>query len=235
MKWLLWKDYRVNLVIVLLAGIIIVAPHVIALFITWYNISHNIKGEASYFSMNLMASSGFSLLLSQIVFAFIGGNAFAGERPNRSVEFLAYLPIKRSKIIASKIILTLLIVASILIINLSIIGICWASICWTQGVSIIPQQLPNLDTILDLMLVPITGLVFFGMGWFFSSFLESPAFSVCLGLITPLLVVWIISSIVLYFDLQYTLIRLWYEGICITLAVAGFAAGTWYYLRYAEP
>ncbi len=229
MKWLLWKDFRLNLVIVIVAVILIAAPHVIALICTWYNLTHNIRYGTS-FSENLLMSAFSSLIISQIVFAFLGGNAFAGERPDRSVEFLAYLPITRSKIIASKIILTLLLAALIWIVNMLIFGVSWENLSFPTPTD---EDFAHVAGIMAM--ITITGLTFFCVAWFYSSFLESPTFSICIGLCTPLVVIWIVSFIVLYFGFQKNMIGPWYSCICLALAATGYTAGTWYYLRYAEP
>ena len=55
-------------------------------------------------------SSIYSLIISQLAIALIGGNAIAGERADRSAEFLCSLPITRKRILASKLLISLAII-----------------------------------------------------------------------------------------------------------------------------
>ena len=88
--------------------------------------------------------------------------------------------------------------------------------------------------------VAITGLAFFAVAWLLSSLLESPTFSTCGGLITPLL---IILALALVDDWLFVSNQTDWDPwifslfctICLVLAAASLMAGTWYYLRRVEP
>ena len=229
----MWKDYRMNRLIVFLAVFLVVLPHVICLIVSIYKTIHYGQKFAPfsvYLCENLMASSMVSLLISLIVFAFIGGNAIAGERADRSAEFLAYLPISRGRIITSKLLVVFFVIAFIWLVNFSILGIC-ASVIFQQ---IDPTPARNfLQTITEGMASHlILGLTLFAIAWFCSSFLESPTFSICLGLLTPLFLaaLWFTGN-----HVQERTLLTWLFGVYITLALICFPAGTWYYLRRVEP
>ena len=90
MNWLLWREYRRNRWILAAGAAGVVLPYIIAVM----------------FDVN--RSSGFigafflSCVFSQMTVALLGGNAVAGERADRSAEFIAYLPLRRSSTFASK-------------------------------------------------------------------------------------------------------------------------------------
>ena len=230
MKWLLWKDYRQNRLIVIMALFIVVVPHLIAVIVTCYAkyYYHNYNSSAD-FTKTLFISAIYSLFLSSIVFAFMGGNAIACERSDRSAEFLAYLPISRGKILTSKFLVALLIGAFIWIINLSIMGISWLSF----PESFQQPNTPPFGVITGGFL--IAGLTFFCIAWLFSSFMQSPAISAGSGLFTPLVLAYAFGFIVQFFVVVENISIFWPMGLAIALSLASFVGGTWYYLLRVEP
>jgi ABC-type transport system involved in multi-copper enzyme maturation permease subunit len=242
MKWLLWKDYRLNRLIVFMAVFLVAVPHLttILMKLIWFPPGHKIAQDLpliAIFSGALSISVVYSLIISQIVFAFMGGNAIACERHDRAAEFLAYLPYSRAKILGSKLILSLLIAGFVWIVNLSILGIAWINLP-SQIRTGIQTNIASGNIIANATeLIVITGLAFFCIGWLFSSFLESPTFAISIGLITPMIVVMTINTIGSYFefkDLGKTILH-WYLYTNAVLAAASFIGGTWYYLRRVEP
>ncbi len=233
MNWLFWKEYRQNLVIVIALLLMLGVPHLFGLFGMWDEWHRGSWQRLHEMWRQILAvSSLFSLMLSQVALAVIGGNAIAGERADRSAEFQAYLPLTREKILAAKLLLVLAIVAMIWLIDPLIVwGIVASSV----------NHPPVADVAPVMIIVAITGLVFFCVAWFFSTFLRSPTFSVVAGLMTPA----IIASLIWYgFYLAQG--NQWRPGtdlifqicyVCISLAVAlpSFGFGTWLYLRRVEP
>ena len=121
--------------------------------------------------------------LLQLAFALLGGNSIAGERIDRSAEFLAYLPVSRRMGPACQ--------QAPGGAGSGPAGL--ASEPRGSGDCLsIPQVAPFLRPIVDLLSVlgtiAVTGLTFSCVAWLFSCLLESPTFSVCAGLIVPLVV-----------------------------------------------
>ena len=232
MKWLVWKEYRLNRLILVVGAVLLVAPHVVALVLALRGVGPVMEGGMSRLQMNLLVSAVYSLALSQLTLALLGGNAIACERADRSAEFLAYLPLARSRILAGKLVLALATAALIWIPNLLIL--LW--IC--AGLPGPRAEVYTKGCIL-LGTVAITGLAFFCIAWLMSSFLESPTFSICAGLITPYLVMLGLALLGWWFGYTQEAFGPWYwgtyGGTCLVLAPACFAAGTWYYLRRVEP
>jgi ABC-type transport system involved in multi-copper enzyme maturation permease subunit len=232
MKWLIWKEYRLNRLILIVGAVLLVAPHAVALVLALRGVGPVTEGGLSRLQMNLLLSAIWSLVLSQVTLALLGGNAIACERADRSAEFLAYLPVARTRILAAKIVLALVTVALIWIPNLLILR-------WTFGG--LPEQGDEVYATGWIVLgtVAITGLAFYCIAWLLSSVLESPTFSICGGLVTPYLVMMVLALLGWWFGYIEEPIGLWYwgtyRGTCLVLAPACFAAGTWYYLRRVEP
>jgi ABC-type transport system involved in multi-copper enzyme maturation permease subunit len=248
MRWLLWKDYRHNRLIVFTALVLLLGPHLIGLGILsvgrWVKIDTR-NGHAVYWTPPkwqdiLAGTSAYSLCISQLAAALIGGNAIAGERVDRSAEFLYSLPIRRRTLMASKLLLALAIAAAIWLVNVLIL------VCAILSLEGVPKSLPrdvNWDFVLAIATFATTGFSFFCIAWFCSSFIRSPAFAVCAGLLGPVLVAsgvafvdWLLTMSGLNeYRLSYHAGALLYLAICLTIAVVCFGVGTWHYLRRVEP
>jgi len=232
MKWLIWKEYRLNRLILIVGAVLLVAPHAVALVLALRGVGPVTEGGLSRLQMNLLLSAIWSLVLSQLTLALLGGNAIAGERADRSAEFLAYLPVARARILAAKIVLALVTVALIWIPNLLILLRIFARL---------PEVWAEFYAAFWIFFgtVAITGLAFFCIGWLLSSVLESPTFSICGGLVTPYLVMLGLALLGWWSGYVEEAFGPWYwgtyRGTCLVLALGCFAAGTWYYLRRVEP
>ncbi len=130
MRWLLWKDYRHNRLIVFTALALLLGPHLVGVGILtvgrWVKTDTR-NGQAVYWAPKwhdvLGGTSCYSLFICQLAAALIGGNAIAGERVDRSAEFLYSMPIRRSRLLASKLLLALAMAAAIWLVN-ALIFLC---------------------------------------------------------------------------------------------------------------
>ena len=178
----------------------------------------------------IVGAGMYSLMISQLSMALIGGNAISGERVDRSAEFLYSLPIARRRFLASKLVLALAITAAVWLVNVAVV---W---CLTAGpLAFRPDEYKMLLT--GVGYIAITGLMFFSAAWFFSSFVGSPAFDVCGGLIFPLVVwsgIWLMKYL-LKWHINEEMLGNVYFVVCLVLAPMCFGVGTWYYLRRVEP
>jgi ABC-type transport system involved in multi-copper enzyme maturation permease subunit len=224
MTWLVWKDFRVNRLVFIVAAFLFVLPFVIPVVVAWYLTGIPIPTTPGALERNLIGSCIWSLGLLQLMMAFIGGNAIAGERLDRSAEFLAYLPVSRGRLLASKLLVVLGLVALIWLPNLAILS------------TVLRLLVPRLVSGLEL--IATTGLTFFCVAWLFSALLQSPVLSVCLGLLPPIITgIWIAFAIDASPPGSDVTTRAfwWYHGICLSLSAVSFAGGTFYYLRRVEP
>ena len=110
MEWLVWKDCRVNRLVFITALVLLVAPHVLAAILLWSGVAQGIG--------TFVGSAVYSMALLQVTLAFMGGNAIAGERIDRSAEFFACMPVSRGRSLASRLLVTLALVGLIWLPNL---------------------------------------------------------------------------------------------------------------------
>ncbi len=228
MNWLIWKEYRLNRLILIVGAVLLLAPHVVALVLSLRGVGPVLGPGVSHWSANFMGAAVYSLVFSQLTLALLGGHAIACERADRSAEFLAYLPVARSRILAGKLAVALAAVAIIWVPNLLIL-LLTATALPVQGPEFHEAAWTWLGTLV------VTGLAFFGIAWLLSSVLESPTFSICGGLVTPYLVAMAFAVLVWWFEWPGKVIGWSYLGACAVLGPACFAAGTRYYLRRVEP
>ncbi len=162
--------------------------------------------------------------LSQLLVAFLAGNAFAGERADRSAEFMSYLPVSRNRRLAGKLILTA-----------GMAALLWGiSELVLRGLVRLPLQ-THAD-VFHLKLTAITGLVMFGVGWFVSSIQSSPTFAICAGIAAPMLIGTGLAIIAMNFEIKADdFMPFWFAIISTVLGTLGFAVGTWCFLKRVEP
>ena len=233
MNWLLWKEYRVNRVIVIVGAGILVVPHMVALLVAWWRVAHGIGGPAEeQLPVCLYLSSVYSMIFSQLTLCLLGGHAIAGERADRSAEFLASLPISRTRTVAGKLGLALLAAVLIWVPNLLISQL--VTLGASGGASL------EIATIRETQHLTAgaaaVGFLFFSVAWLFSSMWESSTFAICMGLITPYALLLIVGAAAWMFEYNIEiLVQHWYWGLCLALAPVCLVSGTWYYLRRVEP
>jgi ABC-type transport system involved in multi-copper enzyme maturation permease subunit len=233
MKWLFWKEYRQNRVVFIALAVMLVVPHLFgaAIFVikTMYYHEYLAEGLRGI----LFGASLYSLGLSQVALALIGGNVIAGERADRSAEFQAYLPLSRQRILGGKLLVVLTVAAVIWTINPLIMLSLMGSLFRPGDInySFFVQITAN---------IAITGVAFFGVAWLLSSVLSSSTISVVAGLVAPV-VIWSGICFVNYLiqgdvwspNTQYVL-QWSYWSICLAVSVICFVAGTWIFLRRVE-
>lgn len=227
MGWLIWKDYRLNRLLVVVALVVMVVPYVAVAI-----------GSAEYagterFYEDLAGGSCLGLGALQVLLAFVGGNVIAGERADRSAEFLAALPIPRWRSLVSKLLVSFGLAAVVWIPNLIAMGLVWRSLQPTAAASVTAA----------LAGIAATGLAFFGVGWFFSAISQSATLAILAGILSPAAVFMLVWSVLVflaryahwgYVELDRRLV-FGYQLVCVVCAAVAFVAGTLSYLRRVEP
>jgi ABC-2 family transporter protein len=210
MRLLLWKDYRLSRAILLAGVLLALGPCLFGardrVLDPWWTIS---------------------AFLSQFTMALLAGNIIARERADRSAEFLAFQGASRAAVITSKALLCLLV---FVVINVLVV-VSWEALLLTPDPYSL--RLPRWYTASHLFGAASTGLAFWGCCWLLSSFLESPAVAVLIGIPVPALVVFVLNQV----DWGQRLSTYWYcyGGTCSAIGTACFIAGTYYYMRRREP
>ena len=106
MNWLLWREYRRNRMILGTSAVSILLACLL---------DFNLVLD----KYDLIAPDGFLvLLLSVLTISILAGDSIASERADRSAEFIAYLPLRRSRTLVSKLFLPLAVVVVLCAVDL---------------------------------------------------------------------------------------------------------------------
>jgi ABC-type transport system involved in multi-copper enzyme maturation permease subunit len=236
MNWLLWKDYRHNRLIVFTALTLLLAPYLIAVVMMCVAsclqaVTHNVEmlNWRPQWHEAIAVAAIYSLSISQLSMALIGGNAISGERVDRSSQFLYSLPITRRRLLASKLLLALIVAAVVWLVSLAVFLLLLAVAPATK----LPED-AFTQALTSAAYIATTGLTFFCVAWCLSSFVAHPAFDMCGGVLVPLAVS---SGFAVVCDMrtQRELIGNCYLITCLVLSAVCFGIGAWHYLRRIEP
>jgi ABC-type transport system involved in multi-copper enzyme maturation permease subunit len=207
MNWLLWREYRLN------RWILITGAAAIALSaaIGFLAVSFKIDEELNEFGAALV------LVWSFLTVALLAGNAFAGERADRSTEFIDYLPLERSRRLASKLLLHVIVLGVLVGVNALMVG-----------------QLLTIDEFAGGVAF---ALVVYCVNWFVSSIQSSPALATMSGFaalgLTGLGAAFLEERKMIANQPAWLI---WFSAaIGCVLPIACFSFGTWNYLRRSEP
>ena len=228
MNWLVWREYRLNRLILIVGLVLLLLPYAIALMVIWLP-----RLPPNVFEVFGVAAL-YSVVLIQLMPALLGGNAIAGERNDRSAQFVAYLPLSRPRRLTAKLSVTLAATVVLWGVNLSILLIAFGT-----NLDADPRFYDLLRTTMGYS--AITGLVFFGVAWLISSLQSSPTFAVCGALITPPVIVMVLQGAAWGIGLPpfregfERFLEIGYAAVCPIVAVVCFSIGTWYYLHRVEP
>lgn len=239
MKALLGKDFRQNGRMFMAVGVFLILPYVIAVGVgivaslravddgddsIWFGTTHAWYDPGVTWEVLISGASVWSLILAVFSVAFIAGNAMAGERADRSAEFIAYLPIPRRSAIASK--------ASVAV------AVCLLA----AAVNLLIGYLSGLPLGSDRRLSEVLctlgaiSVILFGASWLFSNLLRSPAIAAACGLGT----VMSLGGIFMLIDYANGLenaetLEQWFRPSCLVFGPALFLGGIVCYLRRIEP
>ncbi len=233
MKSLLWKDCRLNALVLALGVATWLGPYLVGvLWLCFGNVPWRVAARLRWAFM-LEPALTISLEATILPLLLLGANAIARERSDRSAEFLAYLPPSRARIIASK----------------AAVALAFMALVWATNLLVAFALLPAL-TSSDAMnfemtrtlcgAVVATSVLVFGTAWLGSSTVDTPLTAVGFSMAITLLVAVGIQASNYYLgwpaDGSGNAIGLYWTAS--TMAIVGlscFVAGTWLYLRRVEP
>lgn len=231
MKQLFWKECRQNQPVLWVAFCLLTFPYALALCLMVWGMFR--PGDSLPWQYCLWFASFYSIVLTQLAIALIGGNVIAGEKADRSAEFAAYLPVGPGKRLAAKLLLAAAVFAAVWLPN---VPVHW----FFLGQSYVSETAQVGEVVGSLSGVLITGLLLFCVAWLCSSVSNSPAISVALALLAPVVIAGSISLIArfgvgIHPRMHLAFVGFWYDAVAIPLAAVCFAVGTWFYLRRVEP
>jgi hypothetical protein len=221
MKALLWKDFRINLPVIITGLLLWFAAYAAIGLNVWLQTWPVFPGRGQWSEVIQIASVGGRALLT-IVVGVLGANAIASERAERSTEFLFSLPPTRLKILTSK-----------FLVALTTTILLWLGHQFMSDV-VSPWLSANGASVNRVPLLGYTGglVLIFGSTWLGSARLSSPAFALGGGIA---LCVAVISVL---FEISRRVTWPVPDLVPIGMLVAGitaFLVGSIYYLRRIEP
>ena len=231
MKALLWKDYRTNRPLLVIGVVLLLTPYAVLIGWLWYSVGLTAASREEWAQVLLMAAQA-SLACSQLTLLLLAGTIIAGERRDRSAEFLAYLPPSRPAILTSKALLSALTMAMIWGLTLAIVGLVVPAL---DAAAVGGTHRTELLEFLAIMAT--SGAALFGAAWLGSSMLESPTYSTAIGLLAVMLLPFLLNACRMVSGWPddgasfVAALRLLYVGC----GIAGFTAGWTYYVRRVEP
>jgi hypothetical protein len=227
MRALLWKDYRLNHGLLVVAAVLLFAPYVVILALA---VRDRLSEQVLHWQNAdvLALGSTFSMLVSQVSLIILSGNAIACERSDRSTEFLAALPPTRGLVLASK--MTVFVTA--------------VTVIWAVNAIAFHIIAPAFGPISAALFGPrdpfwpacaAMSALFSGAGWFWSARLDSPAIAISHGIATIVLG-WLALFIALTLGMGLPQLGD-VGGMCILLGlgIVLFGNGCLHYLRTVEP
>jgi len=228
MKSLLWKDYRINRLLLIFGFVVCVGPWIIAiarnLLIEWRG------GEAWWAPEFWVTIYGISLTLSLFTFAMLGGNAIAAERADRSAEYLGNLPVSRGTVLASKSIIALGPTFLIWAVNLAALFIVAPSITHVSAADIVAKS----DGRESLGLFAGLTVLLLGSGWFWSTVLNSHGLATGMSFFTLAAVGMGFIGLEFGCGLE-NFLENWFVTTSLMVGIGGYVVGCAYYIRRLEP
>ncbi len=231
MKALLWKDYHVSRPIFVFGAVLLMVPYLIVAIVEF--LSWRRHGASMYWAQGLAACAEASLLLSTLTIAAIAGNAFAGERSDRSAEFLGYLPVSHARVVGSKLSVALAAVSVLWLVNLAVL---YGLAPWIAGSS--QHVLANVQQIRADKLPTCCGItaLTFGAGWLASALLTSAAISTGLALAAPAVLAVAVATVADLYGLRWDVrVDTTFNILCVALGLVTLGLGSFCYLRRVEP
>jgi ABC-type transport system involved in multi-copper enzyme maturation permease subunit len=231
MESLLWKDFRLNRLIVILAVVLAILPYPWMAILTLGTDGRSWQSPEMW-RLVVQSASFMSLAVSILSGALFAGNALACERAARSSEFLAYLPPPRWCILLSKLTIALGVLAVLSVGNMFVaLKVTPLFSDGLAGAGFIRDMMA--EQVLDVCCVAILA---FGLAWCGSALLESPAIAASLGIAGCLVVVTAIITIKTSLDWPFTeVFAVWRRTACASVGGAAFVASCVVYLRRADP
>lgn len=224
---LLRKDCRVNRMVLILGLMILAGPLLFGVLMNLYGLAR--YGVLGWPWPNLIVTTGVvSVSLSLLTITMLGGNAVAGERMDRSAEFLAYLPPSRGQVIASKAVLAVGVSIFIWLVHLAIVY----GLAPLAG-EISEDLMRHRDNVLPQL--ALIGVVMFGAAWFGSTLLDSPAIATGIGFAGPWLVLGVLALARYVLGYEDPGPGSWGTVLGLGLGIGCFIAGIAYYVRRVEP
>jgi len=230
---LVWREWRRSRTILFVALGIIVA--LLLLVFSLPQPPETAGGKISV--VDRMAVVGFfatwiAVHVSVFLLPMIAANSLAGERADRSAEFIAPLPVSRSVRLVAKVVLLAAVAIAL----------------WAPVLLVAPllgnSQLVKADDYRSglglLGMVAAFTLLATALAWLLAGWVESPVIAAVGAIAIPVAVPWVMFSLQVPFLAPASFFSLWFDSqgipqsLTLLVAAAFFAAGSALYVRRLE-
>ncbi len=216
MKELLWKDWRLNRMILVIAVAAIFSLFAVGAIIwahaTWPELPSGKDWAELFILLSAVALFGTSFIA-----AMLGGYSFAYERADRSAYFLSYLPPTKGQILLSK-----------FLVALGIAGVIWL---WPViSMYVLAPWMSNGQARVNFPIGPgqaaAMSLLTFGVAWLASVVSRNTTGPIVMGIVSP-------GMIAMLSEMKH--LHSWDWLFHLILGTAAFVAGCVIYSRQVEP
>jgi ABC-type transport system involved in multi-copper enzyme maturation permease subunit len=208
--------------------VLLAAPYSILL------IDNEFRKHESYIVEMAFVAAVASEAVAVLTLTLLGGHAIAGERDDRSVEFLAYLPVSRWSNMISKLVWPLVMALLVIGVNIAVVYLM------VKNSKLAADQYSRIG--LQALITPVAFMwsLGFSTAWLGSAVLRSPAFAVVgsiLASVSILLATMLIVKFVPATQVRYPDQVIWsiLAVVVPLIACSCFFAGCRIYLRRVEP
>ena len=217
---LLWKDYRINRLVLIVGAVLWLGPYGVSV------VYYDPAAAPTPWALLLSIATYASLVLTLLTAALLGGSIVATERMDRSAEFLAYLPPSRRTVVLAK---ALFAVSPLLLI--------WTVDLFLLHLATRSDALPAKEYASGLSALAGATVVVFGVSWLAASVSDSPAIAAGAGLGAALLLFLALACAINAHnhhaadDGDVLDIRTWYTALGLILGALSFAGGVVHCVR----
>jgi ABC-type transport system involved in multi-copper enzyme maturation permease subunit len=218
----MWKDFRNQSHFLLACVAFLIAPYVVTLvFVIANQLGPHAQKDWHKFFLGAAIAD---VAISMVLVAFFSGNIIAGERTDRSAEFVACLPVTRRDAIVSKALVALG-------LTVGMLTACVGFALWLASVGEYPRTPPGQEWAIFVG----TCVATFGVAWLVSSFAHSGTYAAAAGIAVPLCYGATLGSLGELESLKSWDMSTVYFVSCLLIGVTAFVVGVVYYLRRVTP
>jgi ABC-type transport system involved in multi-copper enzyme maturation permease subunit len=165
-----WRLFRAPMIALIVVGL---GCYLIALFNVLYPQTQQPARES------WLTAAAISFELTGLLASAFGGVAIAGERADRTANFVAMLPVTRFQIILSKWLVSISMISAFAVLHLLVIGICTLARSYTYPGD---GRLGDLQWAIALEVWIGFTASLFGIAWLLGTFLRSGPISACISI-----------------------------------------------------
>jgi len=237
-KALIWKDYRLLQTYLRISFLSLITVYLVVFGSVWWitgqyfdELTQRPTARAlTCLMMTLATGSQTGLVVTTLFAALIAGSTFTLERIDRSAEFLACLPPTRWQNLTSKLVILVASIFGMLAVHITAAWIAWKLLPYARA----PMTRIELSSYLGFtsVIVCVTGFSLAS-----SSLMKSNGGPALIGLLSPLLCVSIVLILGQVLDIpsEDDAFAIRYSVTCVSLGLATFFCGCFWYINRREP